>query len=121
MVKANIITKDGSRITVEGTIDEVSKLIELYSAHKSDNKATEFKKFEKSKKDTTATVTDVVREMIAEGFFNKPRGLAEIKSGMEERACFVPITTLSAIVLGLTKKKELRRIKKEKRWLYVRR
>ena len=104
MVKANIITKDGSRITVEGTIDEVSKLIELYSAHKS-----------------TATVTDVVREMIAEGFFNKPRGLAEIKSGMEERACFVPITTLSAIVLGLTKKKELRRIKKEKRWLYVRR
>ena len=121
MAKANIKTKDGTKIIVEGTPEEISKIMKFYKGNGSSEKPTEFKKFTKSRIGSTPTVTDIVREMIAEGFFNKPKGLAELKSGMEEQGQFVPITTLSAIVLGLTKNKELRRIKQDQKWSYVKR
>jgi hypothetical protein len=39
---------------------------------------------------------------------------------LEEQGQFYPVTSLSPTVLRLVRKRELRRIKDKKRWLYVR-
>ncbi|MBU4300520.1 hypothetical protein L6303_05430 [archaeon] len=122
MTKANIETKDGTKIVIEGTPEEISKVMNLYKDEKTpETPAKEFKKFIKAKANSKPTITDTIRKILAEGFFNKPKSLAELKQGLEEQGTFIPITTLSAIVLGLVKGKELRRIKQEKKWVYVRR
>ena len=122
MAKANIETKDGTKVVIEGTPEEISKIMNLYKDEKvSEPPAKESKKFFKAKTNSKPTITDTIREILAEGFFDKPKSLAELKQGLEEQGTFIPITTLSAIVLGLVKGKELRRIKQDKKWVYVRR
>ena len=122
MAKANIETKDGTKVVIEGTPEEISKIMNLYKNEKvSEAPAKESKKFSKAKTNSKPTITDTIREILAEGFFDKPKSLAELKQGLEEQGTFIPITTLSAIVLGLVKGKELRRIKQDKKWVYVRR
>jgi hypothetical protein len=121
MAKADVETKDGTKITIEGTPEEVSKIINLYREGNLFKHQKELKKFVKHKGSSKPTLTDKVRELIAEGFFDKPKGLANLKQGLEEQGCFVPITTLSAIVLSLVKQKELRRIKQQKKWAYAKR
>ena len=122
MVKANILTKDGAKITIEGTPEEISKVLNLYKTnHSVKFPKGDFKKFVKEQKDATPTVTDKIREILAEGFFNKPKSLAEVKQGLQEQGTFIPITTLSPIILGLIRNKELRRIKQDKKWAYVKR
>jgi len=122
MAKANIETKDGTKITIEGTPEEISKLMEMYKSNDMPEiPASELKKFVKEKSNSRPTVTDTIREILAEGFFNKPKSLAEVKQGLEEQGTFIPITTLSGIILGLVQGKELRRIKQDKKWSYVKR
>ena len=122
MAKANIKTKDGTNISIEGTPEEISKLMNLYKIKDiSETPKSEFKKFVKKRVSSKPTVTDTIREILAEGFFNKPKSLAEVKQGLEEQGTFIPITTLSPILLNLVKGKELRRINQDKKWVYVRR
>ena len=66
-----------------------------------------------------STPSGVIGELIESGFFKKPKELSAIKDALEERGHFYPVTTLSPTVLRLVKKKELRRIKEDKRWKYV--
>jgi hypothetical protein len=122
MAKANIKTKDGTKILVEGTPEEISKVLSMYKTKETvKTPQREHKKYVEEKRGAKPTVTDTIREILAEGFFDKPKSLAEVKQGLEEQGSFIPITTLSAIVLGLVKNKELRRLRQDKKWAYVRR
>lgn len=121
MAKADVETKDGTKITIEGTPEEISRIINLYREDNVSIHRKGPKKFIKQKASSSPTLTDKIRELIEEGFFDKPKGLANIKQGLEEQGHFVPITTLSAIVLKLVKQKELRRIKQQNKWTYAKR
>ncbi len=59
----------------------------------------------------------------AAGFTSKlKRGketLLEIKKILEEQGHIYPVTTLSGLLIALTRKKILRRLKEGKRWVYV--
>jgi len=118
MPKTYIETKDGTKITIEGDPEEIAKVLKLYGSGAGEKSQLPLKKFTKGSK-PGATVTDRVRELIAAGFFDKPRGLAELKAGLEEQGHFVPVTTLSGMVLKLTRYRELRRLKNGKTWTYV--
>ena len=120
MVKANIETRDGSKIVVEGTEEEVASIIKLvqHKTQQSESSKTEGKKFTKSS-GSKPSVADLVLSLSSEGFFDKPKTLAEIKTRLEEQGYFYPITTLSSIVLWLIKRRDLRRIKEGKKWAYV--
>jgi len=61
----------------------------------------------------------LVSELIDGGFFKKPKELSAIKIALQEQGHFYPITTLSGVLLRLVRKRDLRRIKDKKRWLYV--
>lgn len=122
MAKANIETRDGAKIVIEGTPEEISKVMKLYKDEEvSERPAKELKKFNKQKSNSKPTVIDTIRELLAEGFFNKPKSLAEVKHGLEEQGTFIPITTLSSLFLRLVKGRELRRMKQDKKWVYVKR
>jgi hypothetical protein len=122
MAKANILTKDGSKITIEGSPEEISRVLNIYKSNEVPKVfKNNVKNIMKEKRGSKPTVTDTIREILAEGFFDKPKSLAEVKHGLQEQGTIIPITTLSAVILGLVRNKELRRLKQDKKWAYVRR
>lgn len=123
MPKAHLITRSGTKITIEGTEDEVASLV-LRLDNRRDEKAegpiTEEKRRSASTRGKVkATPLSLVKHLIDENFFEKPRALGEIKTALQEQGRFYPTTTLSPIVLRLVRQKELRRVKEKNRWLYV--
>jgi hypothetical protein len=121
MAKATIKSRSGALITVEGSDAEVSNILAAYERTSVVGQAKEAiarsragKKSEK-KREGAAEIVVTLREA---GFFDKPKGLGEIATTLEEKGYLYPTTTLSGVVLGLVKRKELRRKKQKGRWVY---
>jgi len=117
MTKAHITTKEGTKIIVEGSPQEVASLITQLKGGVS--KLTQKKPEKKSKSFPKATPANLIAELIDGGFFRKPKELSAIKLALEEQGHYYPVTTLSPSLLRLVRRKYLRRIKDKKRWLYV--
>jgi len=64
-------------------------------------------------------LVDLIASLVDGGFFKKPRDLASIRTALAEMGHHYPVTTLSPIMLRLVRKRNLRRIKEQKRWVYV--
>jgi len=121
MPKATIKSKSGAVITVEGTEKEVADILSTFErtavvGHVKEL-ITKDKAVKKEEKKRSAASDHIVR-MQEEGFFDKPKGLAEIESALEEKGYLYPVTTLSGVMLGLIKKKLFSRKKLEGRWVY---
>jgi hypothetical protein len=121
MAKATIKTETGAVITIDGTPEEISNILATYErtsvvghAKKAIARAQSSKKAEKRKD----SASDLIISLKEEGFFEKPRSLGDIGKALEERGFLYPVTTLSGVVLGLLKKRELRRKKTEGKWVY---
>lgn len=122
MAKAHMVTKDGTKIIIEGKPQEVAMLINqlegktlLQASQK--QKKTPKAKYSSQRQKTTPI--NLICSLIDGGFFNKPKDLASVKVALEELGHFYPVTTLSPALLRLVRKKQLRRIKEKKRWLYT--
>lgn len=113
MADATIETKSGTKIKIEGTPEEISEVIKLYEQMqaKQIEHAKEFKKFTKKDKKGTPTVGDSIKELVDSGFFDTPKGLADIKTILEQQGRFIPMTSLSVYALEFTKRRILRRSK----------
>lgn len=118
MAKAHISIKDGAKVTIEGTSEEVAALLARFEAATSTRPKHEARSLTRK---ATARVGPVslLSELIDGGFFKKPKKLSAIKLSLEEQGHFYPVTTLSPVLLRLVRKRQLRRIKDNKRWLYV--
>jgi hypothetical protein len=117
MPKAHLTTKSGTKIIVEGSAEEVAALVARFEDAPIRSKKSAAGKSRQSR--TKTGPVSLVGELIDGGFFKKPKGLSAIKLALEEHGHFYPVTTLSPILLGMVKKRTLRRIKDEKRWVYV--
>jgi hypothetical protein len=117
MAKAHVTTKGGATITIEGTPEEVATLVARLESG-----AQRFRKRaagSKQKSKLRATPTGLLVDLIDGGFFKKAKKLSAIRLALEEQGHYYPVTTLSPILLRFIRKRELRRIKDQKRWLYV--
>lgn len=119
MVKAEIKKKDGTHIVIDGSEEEVKRLLDSIHEDKSakilkavNNRKTKTKKL---------SIGDMILELREEGFFDKPKSLVEIKNALAERGGIYEVTTLSAQVVRQIRKRSLGRIKQEKKWMYVKR
>jgi hypothetical protein len=121
MAKAHITTKKGTRITVEGTPKEVAELVAKLGENAAVPRVLERsgKKAEKRQDKQKATPINLISSLIDGGFFRKPKDLAAAKIALEEMGHFFPVTTLSPVLLRLVRKRQLRRIKDQKRWFYT--
>ena len=122
MVKTHIIKKDGTKIIIEGNPREVaeivSKLESDISISKTPKRSTSQKTMRTLKKQKITPI-NLISSLIDGGFFRKPKDLAVIKVALEELGHFYPVTSLSPALLRLVRKRQLRRIKDKKRWLYT--
>lgn len=119
MAKAEIKSKDGTTIIVNGTPEEIAKIIE--DVRKKDERRAERSEPKAEKPSRSRTATDYILELREQGYFNKPKSLGEIKDKLAEAGLIYPITSLSGVVLAQVRKKRLGRIKKDGIWGYVRR
>jgi hypothetical protein len=123
MAKANITTTQGTKITIEGDPQEVAAVIKRlesdYVPKTAGNKVSKKSGTPKATRSRRETPISLVSSLIDGGFFKKPKDLGAVKTALEELGHFYPVTTLSPALLRLVRKRELRRIKDKKRWLYT--
>ncbi|SRR6266851_1429690 len=123
MPKVHITTKNGTKLTIEGTADEVAAMVARFEGGVSIGGSTPRRKRDSSpsapRSRSKAGPLGLISELIDGGYFKKPKELSAIKMTLEEHGHFYPVTTLSPVMLRLVRKRQLRRIKDKKRWLYV--
>ena len=129
MAKADIKMSNGTHVTVDGTADEVKAI--LYALHSgktpetSRKESKERRKTTKRKKPSPAKPQKIegpqqyTDELISEGFFKTKRNISDVQCKLEELGHIYPLTSLSAPLLRLVKKKKIRRIKEKGNWVYV--
>ena len=122
MAKAQLTTKRGTKVTIEGTSEEVADLLARFegeaSACRASSSDVHSTKPSRAKK-VVASPANLISEFAETGFFAIPKELNAIKVALEEQGHFYPATTLSPTLLRLVRKRQLRRIKENKRWAYV--
>ena len=117
MAKAKIKSKNGLQIHVEGTPEEVSKIVS--NLKKQEERLAEIKEAKRTQGRVNATASII--KLRDNGFFNKPKTLFDVKDKLAEDGLIYPKTTLSGLLIGLVRKRELGRVKGEKMWEYVKR
>lgn len=121
MARATIKSKSGTVITVKGTEKEVSDILATFERAATVGHVREVMtkaKAAKKEQKKRAAASDLVIGLKEDGFFDKPKGLAEISKALQEKGYIYPVTTLSGVVLSLVQKKLLGRKKLEGRWVY---
>src|SRR5713101_6581253 len=94
MAKAHI-TKGSTKITVEGTPEEVAELVaKLTSETVSPRGLASRVKAERSGRAHKATPNNLIISLIDGGFFRKPKDLSAIKVVLERIRHFYTVTTL---------------------------
>src|SRR6266481_8428455 len=98
MAKATIRSRTGAVISIEGTPKEVSDIVSAFERTTAVGQAKAViarghaEKKEEKKRASTSNLVVVLKE---EGFFDKPKGLSDIVSALEEKGYICPVTTLS--------------------------
>jgi hypothetical protein len=124
MAKAHLTTKSGTTIVIEGTPEEVATLMKQLDGDPlpSDSVAKVKKRVsagEEKPKADKPTPVNLISSLIDGGFFKKPKDLGAVKTALEEMGHYYPVTSLSPALLRLVRKRQLRRLKDQKRWLYT--
>jgi hypothetical protein len=58
--------------------------------------------------------------LIDGGFFRKkPKDLSSVRTALEELGHHYPLTTLSGAMLRQVRRRNLRRLKQDKKWMYT--
>lgn len=117
MAKAQITTPQGVKINIEGSPDEITAVIRDLDA-RDDGQAAKQVRSTKAKRGKVQLV-DLIASLVDGGFFKKPRNLADVKTALAEMGHHYPVTTLSGVMLGEVRKRNMRRIREQKRWAYV--
>ena len=117
MAKAQLTTKSGTVITIDGTPDEVAKLISQFEGPQS--KPAVRRKKRQQAQSAKGGMADLLLAQIEEGFFKKPKELGAVRTQLQEGGHYYPNSTIAPQLLRLVRRRTLRRIKVNKRWAYV--
>ena len=117
MVHAEITLKDGTKMLLDGSPEEIMQIKEKLE----DNSKTHVNLAHKDKRSISDKEGPLGRitNLIHEGYFKEKRTISDIKNKLAENAIFYDNTVLSPSLLRLIRKGLLRRIKEEGQWRYV--
>lgn len=118
MAKAQITTAQGINVKIEGSPAEITAIVKELEA-KATKEAPASGRGKTKAKQGRVLLVDLIGSLIDGGFFKKPRDLASVKASLAEMGHHYPITTLSGAMLRQVRKRNIRRIREQKRWLYV--
>jgi hypothetical protein len=121
MAKATVKSGSGAVITIEGTSAEVAEMLATFERSATVGRAKGVVARQQASKKAAkkrSTAGELVMSLHEHGFFDEPKSLSQISDALEEQGHLYPVTTLSGVMLGLVKKKDLRRKKIDGRWAY---
>jgi hypothetical protein len=121
MVKAHITKPSGTKIVVEGTTEEIAAILLQIETETQQPKQSAAPNIHSKNPPSRGRTTPVnlISTLIDGGFFRTPRDLASVKIALEEMGHHYPVTSLSPTLLRLVRKRQLRRIRDQKRWTYT--
>lgn len=122
MAKATITTASGTQVKIEGTSDEVAAVLEkLEKAEAKPSAGGKKKQVAKggAKRKAAAGLSGHVEGLVESEFFKQPKDFAALRKALAELGHYYPPTSLSPVLLRLVKSRRLRRMKENKRWVYV--
>jgi hypothetical protein len=134
MPKANVVFADGTKVTIEGTTEEVATLLQRISTNAPSrvpggDSSRSRRRRAKSAGDGTERPAShrtaakgpvgYIRELVRDDYFKTKRGLGDVQKKLEEGAHIYAVTHLSPALTRLVRAKELRRIKEGGTWKYV--
>ena len=128
MAKANIDLPNGTKIQIDGTSEEIGKILELYKSEGKDDKEIDKQK-KKTKHKTNKTgrkkaksgPKQYIRELKTAGFFKVKKNIKEVQKKLEEKGHIYLMNELSTPLRNLVQDSELGRIKEKDGWVYVNR
>lgn len=116
MAKAQISFPDGTTVKLDGTPDEINAVVDrARKVQETGHRSASVKTKVRSR---PPQLVDLIANLIDGGFFKKPKDLAALKGALEEMGHHYPVTTLSGAMLRQVRKRNLRRLKQDKRWVY---
>ncbi len=123
--KAKMTLPNGTKTIIEGNPSEVAAIMhQLGLTSKKISKGEQMYALSKTKdiKDRRikTSPTDLILSLADGGFFKSPKDLASIKEGLAEIGHIYPVQTLSSIVFKMVRRRYLRRVKQDGRWVYMR-
>ena len=118
MAKAEIKTKSGTHIIIEGSITEVADIIKsIQQRESSENLKKAFA--QKNGKKKSKGLTDMIIQLRESEFFKESKSLIEVKNELAKQGYHYPATTISPTLVRLVRSGLLRRIPGEdKLWRY---
>lgn len=121
MAKANLTLPNGTLVEINGSAEEIAKLMELYSGAKVNNKLASRTKNTTKKSDNFKKrgPFNFIQELKNEGFFKEKRSLQQVQKKLEEKGHIYAMTSMSAPLLRLVRKKILGRVQDKGIWCYV--
>lgn len=130
MPKANVVLMNGTKVTIDGTAEEVAALLQRITDGGSQSSRGGAPKSAKRRRGKSTTMgssagkkangpADYIRELVADNFFKTKRGLGDVQKKLEEGAHIYPVTHLSPVLFRLVRARELRRIREGGMWKYV--
>ena len=135
MAKANITLANGTVVKIDGTVDEIKALLEIYSHNewpqsknrdgsgKSRQRKMKLQRGsgEKKNRKVKKGPKGYIAELKSEGFFKAKRTINEVQAKLEENGHIYPLNELSTPLRKLVNDKELGRIKEKDKWVYFNR
>jgi hypothetical protein len=127
MAKAEIVTGTGTKVYVEGSVDEIAAIISLYNKNEpkvESPPSIKEKPKEKSKKNQlkpASTLVEYILELRDTGFFDTPKKTILVKGRLDQDGHFYPMQSVSTCLINRNEKRELGRVKEGKKWAYVKR
>jgi hypothetical protein len=119
MPTASITLPSGAKVVIEGNPAEVADLIARFDGGSPSTGKRPERSFRRSDAKRAGPIRLLV-DLIDADFFKTPQELGAVRTALEAQGHFYPTTTLSPLMLRLVRSKQLRRIKTQKRWTYVR-
>jgi len=127
MPKAKLVLPNGTEVTIDGTTEEVTALLDHYckvttgsaSAKKQATRPAKEKKGKTKTKKSSTGPMGLIRDLVGGNYFKERRTLSAVQKKLEEGGHIYAQTSLSPPLLKLVQNKELRRVKDGKRWVYV--
>jgi hypothetical protein len=122
MPTSNLVLPDGTKVSIEGSANEVASIINRISQTTKPKTETKHSTESRTTRRTKAIPkgpTGHILSLNTEGYFKERRALADIQKKLEEKGFIYARTSLSPVLVRLTRKREIRRIKTSKGWVYV--
>lgn len=128
-MKAKLRLPTGTEVDIEGSAEEVERLLALYSGLEGNpaRGAHTRKPIQRkasaggARKRQGGGPQTLIGELVEKGYFKSKRTIGDIQKKLEEMGHIYALTSLSTPLIRLTRSKNsaLRRLKENKQWVYV--